>query len=244
MRELRKTWCGSGLSKITMRIFLFFLLWSLCAWASGSGVQGKLNIINGASTECVMHYFYTQSGWTKIEGEVGRNGIDGLYYKKKNNIIREVLVSESKWNTSRLGLSGKGRTVRQMSKEWVIRTLKRLQKYKPVPEYPSILKLVQNGQYRARLFRLKPMRKSAIQITVYKIQNKGLKTFDKIRDTKLPLIDINAPKNSFERGVVRAYNGCRKKYLHKYMDQLSDHKINKLLKDNYIQNIDIQKSIQ
>lgn len=54
-----------------------------------------------------MHKFYTNSGWIKIEGEVGRNGIDGLYYQKKNGVIREVLVAESKWNKSRLGKSGK-----------------------------------------------------------------------------------------------------------------------------------------
>jgi hypothetical protein len=40
-------------------------------------IQGRLNIVNGYSAECVMHKFYTNSGWIQIEGEVGRNGIDG-----------------------------------------------------------------------------------------------------------------------------------------------------------------------
>ena len=70
-------------------------------------IQGRLNIINGASAECVMHHFYTNSGWIQIKGEIGRNGIDGLYYKKKNGSIKEILVAESKWNKSRLGRSGK-----------------------------------------------------------------------------------------------------------------------------------------
>ena len=61
-----------------------------------SKIQGRLNIINGTSAECVMHQFYADSGWTQIEGEIGRNGIDGLYYKMKGGTIKEVLVSESK----------------------------------------------------------------------------------------------------------------------------------------------------
>ena len=56
-------------------------------------IQAKLNIVNGYTTECVMNYFYTSSGWYKIEGEVGRNGLDGLYIKKEKGIVRDVLVS-------------------------------------------------------------------------------------------------------------------------------------------------------
>ncbi|NOR56837.1 MAG: hypothetical protein GQ531_11620 [Sulfurovum sp.] len=78
-------------------------------------IQGRLNILNGYATECVMHKFYSNTGWTQIEGEVGRNGIDGLYYKKKNVIIGEVLVAESKWNTARLGRSGENKYLKQMS---------------------------------------------------------------------------------------------------------------------------------
>lgn len=33
-------------------------------------VQGRLNIVNGASAECVMHNFYTKSGWTQIESRL------------------------------------------------------------------------------------------------------------------------------------------------------------------------------
>ncbi|MCB4764140.1 MAG: hypothetical protein LGB78_09650 [Sulfurovum sp.] len=73
-----------------------------------------------------MYQFYTQSGWVQVEGEIGRNGIDGLYYKKKNGVIKDVLVAESKWNTSRLGRSGKNKAVKQMSKEWVLRTMNKL----------------------------------------------------------------------------------------------------------------------
>ena len=96
-----------------MRIVLTLIL-SLTSIFSNSTlsdgkIQGRLNILNGYATECVMRKFYTNTGWVQIEGEVGRNGIDGLYYKKKNGVIREVLVAESKWNTSRLGRSGKNK---------------------------------------------------------------------------------------------------------------------------------------
>ncbi len=206
---------------------------------SSDQIQPRLNIINGASTECVMHHFYTQSGWTQIKGEIGRNGIDGLYYKKKNNIIKEVLVAESKWNTSRLGYSGKNKAVKQMSQEWVLRAMDKLVKKMDTETYKTLRKLISHDQYRARLFKLKPIGKSSIQITIYKIKNKGLKAFDEIKDIQLPPININAPGNSFEKGIVKAYNDCRRMYLRKYMGELDDEQVDDLLRDNYIQKVDI-----
>ncbi len=207
---------------------------------SDSKIQGRLNIINGTSAECVMHKFYTNSGWIQIEGEIGRNGIDGLYYKNKNGVIKEVLVSESKWNTSRLGRSGKNKAVKQMSKEWVLRTMDKLVKKMDTKTYRTLREFISHDQYRARLFKLKPKAGNAIQISIYKIKNKGLKAFDEIRDTQLPPIDVNAPTNSFERGMVAAYNSCRSKYLQKYLGFLTGQKISELLKDNYIKKKDIK----
>ena len=204
-------------------------------------LQAKLNIINGASSECVMHYFYTKSGWNQVEGEVGRNGIDGLYYKKKNGAIKEVLVSESKWNTARLGKSGKNKLVKQMSQEWVLRTLGRLQKYKPIPEYQIILKLVQNDQYRARLFKLLPIDDNKIQIIIYKVKNKGLKNFDLFIESTLRPITISEPENSFEKGIIVDYNECRAKALVKYIPVLNKESIELLLHDNYLQPYDLRK---
>lgn len=166
-----------------------FLLASLCSLLLArdiprdSLIQGRLNIINGASAECVMHKFYTNSGWIQIKGEIGRSGIDGLYYKKKGNTIKEVLVSESKWNTSRLGFSGKNKAVKQMSQEWVLRTMNKLIKKNPTMHYATLKRFIEANQYRARLFKLKPKANNTIQITIYKIKNKALKAFDEIRDT-------------------------------------------------------------
>jgi len=232
-----------------MRIFFVILLVVVNIshaknYLTNTQIQPRLNIINGASTECVMHHFYTNSGWTQIKGEIGRNGIDGLYYKKKNNTIKEVLVAESKWNTSRLGFSGKNKTVKQMSKEWVLRTMDKLVKKMDSATYRTLRKLISYDQYRARLFKLKPVGKSSIQITIYKIKNKGLKAFDEIKDIQLRPIDINAPESNFEKGIVKAYNDCRRKYLRKYMDGLSDGQIDVLLRDNTIQKVDIEKLLR
>jgi len=224
----------------TIFIFLLWLLFFLNLSFS-KNLQPIINIINGASAECVMHKFYTNSGWIQVEGEIGRNGIDGLYYKKKNGVIKDVLVAESKWNTSRLGHSGKNKAVKQMSQEWVLRTMNKLIKKMPSKTYTTLKQFIEHNQYRARLFRLKPKSNNTIQISIYKIKNKGLKAFDEVKDTQLPPIRINAPKNSFERGIVKAYNECRRTYLNKYLTHLTPHEVNYLLEDNYIQKRDILK---
>lgn len=207
-------------------------------------IQGRLNIINGASAECVMHQFYTKSGWVQVEGEIGRNGIDGLYYKKKNGVIKDVLVAESKWNTSRLGRSGKNKAVMQMSKEWVLRTMNKLIRKMPSSTYTTLKRFIENDQYRARLFRLKPKSNNTIQISIYKIKNKGLKAFDEIKERELPPIVITSPKNSFEKRIIEAYNSCRASKLHKYLSVLSDNEINILLRDNYIQKKDVKSVLR
>jgi hypothetical protein len=209
---------------------------------SDNKIQGRLNIINGASSECVMHKFYTQSSWIQIEGEIGRNGIDGLYYKlNKRDKIKEVLVAESKWNTSKLSKSGKNKTIKQMSQKWVLKTMDKLIKKNPNMPYHTLKQFIEQNQYRARLFKLKPTSNNSIQISIYKIKNKGENAFDKIQDTKLEPININKPKNSFETMIVDSYNHCRTKYLNKYFPTITENEIKELLTDNYLQKKDIKK---
>jgi hypothetical protein len=207
---------------------------------SDSKIQGRLNIVNGASAECVMHRFYADSGWIRIEGEVGRNGIDGLYYKKRNGVIREVLVAESKWNKASLGRSGKHKLIKQMSQQWVLHTLERLSKYKPLPQYRSITQLIMHDQYRARLFRLFPRAKGKIQIQIFHIKNKGLNDYDIKLQRTLPAITLRIPKNHFEQEIVKHYNLCRNRYLQKYFPMLDQKERKKLLQDNYLQKKDIK----
>lgn len=207
-------------------------------------IQGRLNIVNGYSTECIMHKFYTNSGWTQIEGEVGRNGIDGLYYKKKNGVIKEVLVAESKWNKSRLGRSGKNKLVQQMSQEWVLKALWKLQKHKPLLEYKTIKKLILGNQYRARLFKMFPVGQDKVQIKIYKIQNKGMKTFDTFHESTLKPITIGLPRNGFERAILESYDKCRSEALERYFPMLGVDEISALLEDNYLQKKDLKRFIQ
>ncbi len=122
-----------------------------------------------------------------------------------------------------------------MSQEWVLRTLSRLQKYNPIPEYGSIEKLVRNDMYRARLFRMLPIGEDKIQITMYKVKNKGMKSFDTIIETKLKPITMNKPQNNFEKDVLESYNRCRRKAIHKYLPRVEKKKIEKLMHDNYLQ---------
>ena len=220
-------------------VFSFTYIFSDSTLSDGK-IQGRLNILNGYSAECVMHKFYTNTGWIQIEGEIGRNGIDGLYYKRKNGVIREVLVAESKWNTSRLGYSGKHKLVKQMSKEWILRVLGKLKKYQTHQTYVKIKALVEQGQYRARLFRMKPKGKESFQIVIYKIKNKGEKSFDTFVESKLKPVSIRKPKNTFEIMLVDAYNGCREEALHKYFPMLPSDAVEELKQDNYLKPQDIQ----
>jgi hypothetical protein len=229
------------------KLLLVFILFCTIIFANmpyvmkDSKIQGRLNIVNGYSSECMMHEFYTSTGWKRIEGEIGRNGIDGLYYKTKNGQIREVLVAESKWNTSRLGRSGKNKLIKQMSQTWVLHTIDKLQRYKPLPEYKTIKKLIENDQYRARLFKVIPKGSDSIQIDIYTLKNKGQHEFDAFVERKLDLINLKRPKNSFEKKMVRAYNTCRATALHKYFPMLKADDVSILLEGNYLKKRDVRE---
>lgn len=229
------------------KLLLIFTIFSTLLFSNSlysmrdSKIQGRLNIVNGNSSECMMHQFYTKTGWIKIEGEIGRNGIDGLYYKKKNGQITEVLVAESKWNTSRLGRSGKNKMVKQMSQEWILRTMDKLQRHKPLPEYNTIKRLIQNDQYRARLFKVIPKGTGSIQIEIYTLKNKGQHEFDTFVERKLDPINLKTPKNSFEGSMVKAYNTCRATALHKYFPMLKADDVNVLLDGNYLKKRDVKE---
>jgi len=206
-----------------------------------SKIQGRLNIVNGYSSECMIHEFYTSTGWKQIEGEIGRNGIDGLYYKIKNGHIKEVLVAESKWNTSRLGRSGKNKLMKQMSQKWILRTMDKLQRHKPLSEYNTIKRLIQNDQYRARLFKVIPKGSDSIQIDIYTLKNKGQYELYTFVERKLDPINLKSPKNSFERNMVKAYNTCRATALHKYFPMLKSADVEVLLEENYLKKRDVRE---
>jgi len=51
--------------------------------------DANINKIKGNISEKLMDWYFQNTGWEKLEGEVGCNGIDGLYVKrdKDGNII-------------------------------------------------------------------------------------------------------------------------------------------------------------
>ncbi|MEO2068212.1 MAG: hypothetical protein ABGX27_01710 [Desulfurobacteriaceae bacterium] len=152
-----------------------------------------------------MDKYYKLGGWEKLPGEVGRNGIDGLYIKRSNKgKIIDVLIAESKYNKSQLGntLCGK-----QMSKSWILCKIDDLIKKEKDPkqrkEYQEIRKFIENDVYRAELCNLS-MENNKIIITKKKIHQKG-NTNVKIETIETKKIDLYDPKNHFEQEIVNSF---------------------------------------
>jgi len=68
----------------------------------------------------MMVRYFEHSGWTRIDGQVGRTGFDGLFVKYEDGVIKDVLIAESKYNTSTLQSTNFGV---QMSEEWIRRKM-------------------------------------------------------------------------------------------------------------------------
>lgn len=153
---------------------------------SPSAINHKVGELN----ERVMNIYYTSTGWRQIPGEVGRSGIDGLFVKyRRDGGIREVLVSESKYNFSQLGNTQSGR---QMSQQWTLRKIDNLFEANRDPVYLEVRRLVEQGNYRSILWRLMP---SADKNSVFVIQRQrvrddgGVLAFDDIRGGYRMLVD-------------------------------------------------------
>lgn len=174
---------------------------------------GKLNQLVGTLNENLMNRFFVSSGWTKIEGEVGRNGIDGLFIKRnKEGIIKEVLFVESKYNKSGLQDTEYGK---QMTKQWIQKKIENLQKEYPNNEdYKQIEQFVNNDTYRAMLWNLK-IEDEKLIFDLSKLNDKfgNIEKVDliggekfKINQSNNSFIDINKPENEFQRKMVDWYN--------------------------------------
>jgi hypothetical protein len=106
----------------------------------------------GALSERVMHRFFTSSGWEALPGEIGRQGIDGLFVKRRGSTVSDVLVVESKYNTSALQDTLTGT---QMSDAWVRAKVKALRSGFPDnPDYTQVQRIVEAGSYRGVLWKL------------------------------------------------------------------------------------------
>ena len=178
-------------------------------------IDAGIKKINGDSTEYLMHKVFKQNGWQQIQGEVGSNGIDGLYIKKNiNGTITNVMFGEAKYNKATLGNSLCGK---QMSKKCLNSQIDNLiKKYPNDKQYTQIKQHLNNGSYRARIFQLKingnfliPEIKSINHngdINVQKTKLIGNQNY-KINNMR---IDINNPQNSFETRFIENYKRGQK----------------------------------
>jgi len=171
----------------------------------------QINHKVGAINENLMNKYFQSTGWTKIEGEVGRNGIDGLFIKKKKGIIVDILIAESKYNKSGLQHTLHGK---QMSKQWTLKKIETLQnKYPKDKNYNHIQKFVQHDNYRSVLWNLKTTDKNLI-ISVKKVHDKNgaisTSSFKgnekmKINFTENNQISLINPNNAFQEKFVNWY---------------------------------------
>jgi len=171
----------------------------------------QINHKVGSINENIMNEYFKSTGWTKIEGEVGRNGIDGLFIKRKNGVIVDVMVVESKYNKSGLQHTNNGK---QMTKQWVSKKIEVLQKkYPNNKDYNAIEKYIENDSYRAFLWNLKTSEKNLI-VSLKKVHDKSgnIMTSNLKGGEKMKInfngnqeININNPKSIFHRQVVSWY---------------------------------------
>jgi len=166
----------------------------------------------GALTENLMIRYFEHSGWTRIDGQVGRTGFDGLFVKYEDGVIKDVLIAESKYNTSSLQPTNFGV---QMSEEWIRRKMVELKERFPNDGlYPKIDPFIETGAYRTVLWNLK-IEGDALKIGISKVKSKGGTvdiagaTGSDIESLSVPFtnsIKLKAPRNNFEQQVLGWYN--------------------------------------
>lgn len=75
----------------------------------------------GNAGETMMHNWYQNNGWERLNSQIGPHGIDGLYVKRSpNGQIVDFMVAESKTGFSALGQTNSGR---QMSRNWSLQKI-------------------------------------------------------------------------------------------------------------------------
>ncbi len=171
----------------------------------------QINIQIGSLNENIMNKYFQSTGWNKIEGEIGRNGIDGLFIKKKKGVILDVMIVESKYNRSGLQHTKNGQ---QMSQQWVAKKIKNLQKQYPENQhYKDIQHFVENRTYRSMLWNLKINNENLI-ISLKKTHDKAGKIITsnlqgrdklKINFNGNQEISIKNPINDFHTQIVSWY---------------------------------------
>lgn len=188
--------------------------------------EAQINKLKGDIAEELMDAYFPKNGWKKLEGEVGVNGIDGLYvkYDKEGN-IKQVMVVESKYGSSQLGETQSGT---QASKEWCLKKLDNLiEKHPDNPHYKQIKEKISNDDYRTRLFRVDE-KDSTLTISIQKIESKDgtiqvseVNGKDSYKINKIPQIDLNNPEGSFQQKVADIYNKSKEEVFEQHKQKQS-----------------------
>lgn len=174
--------------------------------------SAQVNQQVGAVTERLMNRYFENSGWTRIEGQIGRQGLDGLYIKRQGGVVRDVLVAESKYNSSSLQPTSAGL---QMSETWVLRKVEELrQRFPDEGVYGDVHRFIDNGSYRAVIWQLR-MADDAIYVALRKVKGKGdgVEILDPagtdVGSLSSPFtnrIDLGNPSNSFQEQFLKWFN--------------------------------------
>jgi len=166
----------------------------------------QVNHAVGAINESLMLRFFTSSGWKAVNGQVGRTGFDGLLVKVDDSgSVRDLLIVESKFNTSALKSTNHGT---QMSDEWVRRKIQALRIQAPENDtYWQIENLIDQGAYRARLWIMK-VENGKASIELKSVHSKdGSVSLHYAEEAERPprVIDISSPQRSFDRNFSTWY---------------------------------------
>jgi len=218
------------------KIFFILLITSGTLFAMDSDMnfnhQANRSKFNGNVAEDFMSKYFKNTGWKQLPGEVGSNGIDGLFVKTKNGVIKDVMFVESKFKSKgiptmkdgeiSISKSGVGTTkdgAKQMSKTWSLKKIDNLiNKGDPKLReyYKQIRKHVVNGSVRKRYFSFTKLADGKISTTIERIEDVG-KNEIKIqrgnrKASKLTSLtfDPKNPKTSFEKKLAGFYNESMK----------------------------------
>lgn len=183
--------------------------------------EANINKIKGDIAEALMDEYFPKNGWKKLEGEVGVNGIDGLYvkYDKEGN-IKQVMVVESKYGSSQLGETKNGT---QTSKQWCLAKIDELIKQNPDDtRYTQIKGKISNDDYRTRLFRVDE-KDSTLTISIQKIESKDgtiqiseVDGKESYKINKIPQIDLKNPEGSFQKKTADIYERSKEEVIKQY----------------------------
>lgn len=168
----------------------------------------RANHAVGEVNEQVMRRFFEESGWKRVDGQVGRSGVDGLFVKVSDTgEVRDVLVVEAKYNTGMLADTNHGM---QMSRDWLTEKIRTLSAAKPESEYyRQIADRVDKGFYRSRLWTMR-IAGDEMQIDLMKVRStaREVELVDEI-SAHIPQpparLSVSKPSSSREKIIVESY---------------------------------------